>query len=120
MGDIILNALLYLIALILYYIEVLLCKILDLVYNMFEVFAGIEMVTIRQSDGSLVDKFLINVFFDNTAVNYVFWGMACIGIVLTFVFAVMSVGKKDPGMYSRLNINGALPESAHRNRVLFL
>ena len=101
MGDIILNALLYLIALILYYIEVLLCKILDLVYNMFEVFAGIEMVTIRQSDGSLVDKFLINVFFDNTAVNYVFWGMACIGIVLTFVFAVMSVGKKTFDSYDK-------------------
>ena len=94
MGDIILNALLYVVVLILYFIETILCKILDIVYNMFEVFAGIEMVTLRQSDGTLVDKFLINVFFDNSAINYIFWGMACIGIMLTFVFAVASVIKK--------------------------
>ncbi len=89
MGEIILNALLRLIAIILYYIEVLLCKILDLVYSMFEVFSGITAI---QYQGE--QNFLINVFFDNPTIAVLFWGMACIGIVLTFVFAIWSVIKK--------------------------
>lgn len=89
MGDIILDALLYLVAIILYYVEVLLCEILDIIYRMFEVFAGIRTITYKSNQ-----DFLINVFFNNSVITTVFWGMACIGIVLTFVFALMSVGKK--------------------------
>lgn len=89
MGDIILNAILYVVALILYYIEVLLAKILDIVYGMFEVFAGIRTVTYNGKP-----DFLINVFFGNSLITNIFMGMALIGTALTIGFTAVSVIKK--------------------------
>lgn len=90
MGEMIKNALFDLIGTLLFYIERLLCNILDLVYGMFEVFAGIN--TVRYGKDNFV--YLTNFFFDEPVIVKVFWGMAVIGIALTFVFAIASVTRK--------------------------
>ena len=106
MGEIIIDALTYLIALILYYIEVLLCEILDLVYNMFEVFAGIKYVQyLNPTTHHFQETALINVFFDNSAINIVFWGMAALGIVLTFAFAIVAAVRKSLDSYDKVKLS---------------
>ena len=72
-----------------YYLERVLCWIIDLLYQMFEVFAGITRV---KYDGA--PKYLINIFFSNRAVSNIYWGMALIGIVLCFGFVIAAVVKK--------------------------
>ena len=88
-GQIIFDAITYLIALLLYVVERLLCQLLDFLYDMFEMFSGIAMV---KYDGS--SEFLINVFFHNSIINTIFWGMAVISIALTIAFTVVSLVKK--------------------------
>ena len=82
-------ALLIFVADILFYIEVLVCRILDILYASFEVFSGIEPVIYQDNQ-----SYLIDVFFSNDLVTTVYWGMACIGFALTFAFAVVAVVKK--------------------------
>ena len=72
-----------------YYIERVLCWIVGLLYDMFEVFAGLVRV---EYEGDY--NYLINVFFSNRAVSNIYWGMALIGIVLCFGFAIAAVIKK--------------------------
>ena len=72
-----------------YYIERVLCYIIDLLYQMFEVFAGLVRV---QYNGTA--DYLINIFFSNKAVSNIYWGMALIGIVLCFGFVIFAVVKK--------------------------
>ena len=72
-----------------YYIERMLCWIIGILTDLFNVFAGLDTVTYngRQS-------FLINIFFANKAINNIFWGMAIIGFILIFVFTTWSVIRK--------------------------
>ena len=72
-----------------YYIERILCWIVGLLYQMFEVFAGLIKV---KYNGTA--DYLINIFFSNKAVSNIYWGMALIGIALTFGFAIAAVIKK--------------------------
>ena len=72
-----------------YYIEIALCKIVGLLNQMFEVFAGINRVTYRGEK-----EYLINVFFYNHSINNVYWGMALIGIALAFGFTIAAVVRK--------------------------
>jgi len=72
-----------------YYIERILCWIIGVLYQMFEVFAG--LVRVKYGNTS---QFLINIFFSNKAVSNIYWGMALIGIVLTFGFAIAAVVRK--------------------------
>ena len=72
-----------------YYLERALCWIIELLYQMFEVFAGMIKVTYNGST-----DYLINIFFSNKAVSNIYWGMALIGIALTFGFAIAAVVKK--------------------------
>ena len=74
---------------ILYFIETALCKILALLDQMFQIFAGITKVTY---DGS--KDYLINIFFSNKSISNVYWGMALIGIAMAFGFAIAAVVKK--------------------------
>jgi len=86
---IILDAILYAVAVVLYYIETALGEALDLVYKMFDVFSGAAPV---QYNGS--KNYLLNVFFENKTINVLYGGMACIGLALLFIFALISVGRK--------------------------
>lgn len=72
-----------------YWIEKTLCWIISLLYDMFEVFAGLVKV---KYDGT--PKYLINIFFSNKAVTNIYWAMALIGVILTFGFAIAAVVKK--------------------------
>ena len=72
-----------------YYLEIALCKIVGLLNEMFEVFAGINKVTYNGEK-----EYLINIFFYNRSINNVYWGMALIGIVLAFGFAIAAVVRK--------------------------
>ena len=72
-----------------YYIEIGLCKIVGILNEMFEVFAGINKVTYNNEK-----DYLINIFFNNRSISNVYWGMALIGIVLAFGFAIAAVVRK--------------------------
>ena len=74
---------------LLYYIAVGFCWLIDLFYSMFEVMAGLSKVSF---DGEF--DYLINVFFSNTTVSKVYWGMALIGLATGFAFAIAAVIKK--------------------------
>ncbi len=72
-----------------YYLELALCRIIDILYQMFEIFAGLTKV---EYNGSR--DYLINIFFSNKAVSNIYWGMAVIGIVMVFGFAIFAVIRK--------------------------
>ncbi|MBR6376255.1 MAG: hypothetical protein IKS05_00655 [Oscillospiraceae bacterium] len=72
-----------------YYLELALCRIIDILYQMFEIFAGLTKV---EYNGSR--DYLINIFFSNKAVSNIYWGMALIGIVMVFGFAIFAVIRK--------------------------
>ena len=72
-----------------YHLERILCWVIELLYQMFEVFAGLVKV---KYNGTA--NYLINIFFSNKAVSNIYWGMALIGIVLTFGFAIAAVIRK--------------------------
>ena len=74
---------------LLYYAEIALCWLIDQLYDMFEVFAG--LVRIKYDGGY---SYLIDVFFTNYVVSNVYWAMALIGIALTFGFAIWAVIRK--------------------------
>ncbi len=83
-----------------YYLERGLCWIIDILTDLFEVFAGLTRVSYNGKA-----DYLINVFFSNKAITNIYWGMAIIGIILTFVFAIWSVIRK---MY---DVNGKQQQS---------
>jgi len=93
---------------ILFAIEGLMCKAVDLLYDTFEVFAGIQTITF---DGD--PEYLLNVFFDNPMISTLYWGMAVIGFALTFAFALAAVirkvfdstGEKVKATYSQILTN---------------
>ena len=74
---------------LLYYIAVGCCWIVNLLYSMFEVMSGLGKVSY---DGDY--DYLINIFFSNSTVSKVYWGMALIGLTAGFAFAIAAVIKK--------------------------
>ena len=74
---------------LLYYLAVGCCWIINLLYSMFEVMAGLSKVSY---DGDF--DYLINIFFSNTTVSKIYWGMALIGLTVGFAFAIAAVIKK--------------------------
>ncbi len=74
---------------ILFAVETLECRALDLLYKMFRSFAGITPVYLNHKETTLLD-----VFFSNDLISTVYWGMACIGFALTFGFAITALIRK--------------------------
>lgn len=70
------------------------CGLVRMMYSLFEIFGGIHKVYVVDGAGNKTYDYLINIFFSNSSINYVFWGMALIGIVLCFGFTIMAVVKK--------------------------
>ena len=73
----------------LYLIEVALCKIIGVLDQMFQVFAGITKVTYNGEK-----DYLLNIFFTNGTVSNVYFGMAMIGMAMCFLFAMIAVTRK--------------------------
>lgn len=69
--------------------EMALGRILDLLYEIFEVFAGITPIKYYGEKSYLIDT-----FFSNNIITAIYKGMALIGIAMTFGFAVVAVIKK--------------------------
>lgn len=74
---------------IFYAVEILFCLILSWLQKLFNVFSGIDDAEYQGQPENLV-----NIFFNNKTIQNIYWGMAAIGIVLVFVFAIMAVIKK--------------------------
>lgn len=78
---------------IFYLIEIALCMGLSWLQQLMDVFTGSSYVTYDTKFGS-EQNYLINIFFSNGAVSGAYWGMAAIGVVLAFLFAVISMVRK--------------------------
>ncbi len=78
---------------LLYYMEIGLCMVIDWIQELMDIFTGIKKVTYTTDVGSPED-YLISIFFSNGAITGVYLGMAAIGIVLAFTFAIISVIRK--------------------------
>ena len=101
---------------LLYYIASALCWILGVVYDMFEVFAGLTQVSY---DGE--KSYLIDVFFNNASISNVYWAMALIGIALCFGFTIITVARKAADMGERIRSSfGAILSQTFRSIVLIL
>ena len=88
-GDAIVTALSNFVGKFLYIIVKLLCYLVKLTFNFFNIFSGQGMV---EYDGA--EEYLINVFFGNKSINNIYWGMALIGFAFIIVFTIISVIKK--------------------------
>ncbi|MCI7124895.1 MAG: hypothetical protein MR935_01640 [Agathobaculum sp.] len=90
---------------IFYQIGTGLCWIINVLDQLFAVMSGISRVSYggRKS-------YLMEVFFNNSTIGNAYWGMALIGIVLCFVFAIIAVAKKalDSGDKMRQSMGGIL------------
>ncbi len=73
-----------------------LLTIVNAFYRLFSVFAGISKV---EYDGE--KDYLINVFFSNSLISNIYWGMALLGIVMIFVFAIIAVIRKMFDLYDK-------------------
>lgn len=74
---------------ILWYISVALCRLLDFCFEMFRVFCGVDPV---QYQGK--KAYLLDIFFGNTAIQKIYRMMMLIGIAMTFGFTIAAVIKK--------------------------
>ena len=74
---------------LLYWIAAAFCWLIGILYDMFEVMAGLVKVSY---DGD--KNYLINIFFANSSVTRVYWGMAMIGFALCFAFTIIAVVRK--------------------------
>ncbi|MCR5707285.1 MAG: hypothetical protein K6G82_03345 [Ruminococcus sp.] len=73
----------------LYTIEILVCQFIDWLQQLFGIFSG--TATVKYGDD---DPYLIEVFFNNSAIAGVFRGMAAIGITFAFMFSIIAVIRK--------------------------
>ena len=64
-------------------------SIVKFLNDMFEILAGVTQVKYNGSD-----KYLIEIFFSQSTISNAYWGMALIGIVLCFAFAIIAVIRK--------------------------
>src|SRR5574344_2900731 len=62
-----------------------LLKVVDILEQGFNLFGGIENVKVKTSSGTKSD-FLLNVFFTNTGITRIFWGVTLIAFAVSMVF----------------------------------
>ncbi len=72
-----------------YYLTCAWCDIIKAAYAVFAVFAGISKVQMKEDF-----TYLTNLFFENEAINGIYWGMVMIGAVLAVVFTIIAVVRK--------------------------
>ncbi|MCR4725410.1 MAG: hypothetical protein K5772_08250 [Clostridia bacterium] len=76
-----------------YYAETGLCRIINVLTQLFGIFAGTDRAT-YVSGGETTKDYLINIFFSNKAISNIYWAMALIGVALTIAFTIWSVIRK--------------------------
>ena len=101
---------------ILFMIERLVCLFISWLQQLFNVFTGVKRA---QYNGK--DEYLIDVFFGNSVVNAVYWGMAAIGIVMAFMFAIIAVAKKSVDLDDKMRqSHGQILRSLLRSIIIIL
>ena len=101
---------------LLYFAETGLCKIVGMLDQMFQVFAGITKVSY---DGE--KDYLVNVFFSNHSISNIYWAMALIGIVMVFGFAIVAVARKMFDSSGKMQTSlGQIVTAALRSIILIL
>ena len=88
-GNAILDAIKEGIGWVCYYLTCAWCDIIKAAYAVFAVFAGISKVQMKEDF-----TYLTNLFFENEAINGIYWGMVMIGAVLAVVFTIIAVVRK--------------------------
>lgn len=83
-----------------YLVDVGLLKIVNMFYNLFSVFAGLQKVSYTYRNEETKD-YLVNIFLKNSTINNIYWGMAIIGIALVFAFALIAVIRKIFDLYDK-------------------
>lgn len=104
-GDSIIDGISHFFYSIVYEIAAGILSIIEIMDKLYAAFSGTAYVTY---DGT--KSFLINVFFNNTTINSIYWGMALIGVALCFVFTIIAVMRKsvDIGDKIRQPLGGIL------------
>ena len=82
---------------ILFMLEKLVCLLVSWMQDLFAVFTGVKKAYVGNDQ-----DYLVNVFFGNKTVNAIYWGMAAIGIVMAFAFAIMAVIKKSADLDDKM------------------
>ena len=82
---------------IFFMLERLVCLLIKWMQDLFRVFSGIDQAKVGE-DGD----YLVNIFFGNKVINSIYWGMAAIGIIMAFVFAIMAVIKKSADLDDKM------------------
>ena len=77
-----------------YSVEALLAKCVGLLYDTFEVLAGISPVVYKGQKVSITDVFFSRKFYGGTLVTNVYWSLALVGMALAIGFAIAAVIKK--------------------------
>ena len=111
-GDAIVTALNNFFGKVFYFLCKLMCYLVKLSFNFFNVFSGQAKV---EYDGA--DEYLMNVFFGNKGISNIYWGMALIGLAFIIFFTIFAVIKKsfdleDKQQRSLGGILGAAAKSA--------
>ena len=74
---------------LLFVILKVICWGINRLTQLFEVFSGLTKVTHNGEE-----TFLFDVFFRNSTINNIYWGMALIGLAMCFGFAIFSAARK--------------------------
>jgi len=76
-----------------YLIDNALLSLVNAMYRLFSVFAGISKISYTANNVETKD-YLVNVFFTNNTISNIYWAMAVVGICMAIVFAIIGVVKK--------------------------
>ncbi len=72
-----------------YYLYVAILRVIDVLEYAFNIFGGVSKVNVTNGESD----FLLNIFFNNSAVSYVFWGITLLAFAVSLVFGIISVIK---------------------------
>ena len=90
-------------------------KFIDLLENVFDIFAGISDVTYNGSK-----DFLLNVFFKNNMINRVFWGVTLIALSILVIFTIIAIIKNMSNLDTKQTTGQILGMSVKAMAILFL
>lgn len=90
-------------------------KFMDLLENVFDIFAGISDVTYNESK-----DFLLNVFFKNNVINRVFWSVTLIALAILVIFTIIAIIKNMSNLDAKQTTGQILGMSCKAMIILFL
>ena len=96
-----------------YSLEKGVCWLVEIFYEMFRVFSGMDDVTYNGESTKLID-----VFFEHNTINTVYWGIALISIALCFAFTIAAVVRKTFDIDDKVQQSlGAILRSAFKSMI---